>query len=301
MTFTDLLFSLVIYPGLLFLLFFSLLYSGILRKLTARMQSRIGPPIWQPFLDTLKLLGKENIKPEQARLGFTLWPIVALASVLMAGLLTPIAGQTVLTAPWGIIFLLYFLVFSSVAVFLAGLSSANPFTIIGSVRGLVQLISYEFPFIVSLLVPAFFFGTLSPGLINSFQLSGWPLISVFPIAGIAFFASALAKTELPPFHIPEAQQEIVGGCSTEYTGVRLAYLQLANILKLFILISLGIAFYLGGSAGFADFLIKSLLLLIVFTGIRVIFARLRIDQALRFYWVLGLIAVLDLLRAMVMA
>jgi NADH-quinone oxidoreductase subunit H len=301
MNIIDIIFSIIIYPGIIFILFFSLLYSGILRKLAARMQNRIGPPVWQPVFDLIKLLGKENIKPEQAKVGFTMWPIVTVASVLMAGLLTPIAGEAALSTSGGLILLLYFFVFSSVAVLLSGLASANPFGVVGAIRELVQLVSYEFPFIVSLLVPAFFFRTLSPMIVNSGQLATGPLIFLYPLAGIAFFTSALAKCELPPFHIPNAHQEIVSGYSAEYTGVRLAFIELAYIIEMFVLLSLGIAFYLGGSFGFWDFLLKSMLLLILFTTIRVVFARLRIDQALKFYWLLGLLALIDLLRALVFA
>ena len=101
--------NILVYPGLVFIVIFSMLYFGMLRKLAARMQSRIGPPIWQPVLDTLKLFGKESIIPEQAKAGFRLWPVVALAAILVAGTLTPIAGIAGLEVAGGFIVLIYFL------------------------------------------------------------------------------------------------------------------------------------------------------------------------------------------------
>ena len=125
----------------------------------------------------------------------------------------------------------------------------------------------------------------------------------FPLAAIAYFAAVAIKVELPPFHIPEAHQEIVSGYSTEYSGFRLALLELTKSCKLFVLIALGVALFLGGSvtgiAGFTIFIIKSLGVLAVLTVARVIFARLRIEHAIKYGWLFGFIALVDLVRVMV--
>ncbi len=294
--------SIMVYPGLAFLVIFSMLYYGILRKLTARMQNRIGPPIWQPVLDTLKLFGKGSIEPEQAKAGFTLWPVVALASILVAGVMTPIAGVVGIEVAGGLIVLIYFLVFGALAIYMAGFSSSSPFGTVGAMRGVIQMIGYEFPFIVSLVVPAVFLRTLSPLMINAYQLqTGLPWLGmVFPFAALAYFAAVLAKTEMPPFHVPDAHQELVTGYSTEYSGFRLAILELARMIKLFVLVALGIAIFLGGSgtglAGFGIFLIKSIAVLVVLTLMHVLFARIRIDHVVRFCWIIGAIALVDLMR-----
>jgi NADH-quinone oxidoreductase subunit H len=140
---------------------------------------------------------------------------------------------------------------------------------------------------------------LSPFLINTFQIHyGW-LGLTFPFAALAYFIAVLAKVEVPPFHTPGAHQEIVSGYSTEYTGTRLAMLELAHIIKLFVLISLGIALFFGGSADIIVFIVKSLVFLFIITLARVLVARFRIDQVLRFTWFFGFVALIDLIRVMV--
>jgi NADH-quinone oxidoreductase subunit H len=264
--------GILLYPGFVFLVLASMIYYGIFRKLAARMQSRIGPPIWQPLLDFIKLVGKEDLNPEQAKAGFTLWPFIAITSILIAGLLTPIAGVVPLSFTGDIVVLVYFLGFGSLAVYLSGFSSSNPFGIVGSMRGLIQMIGYEFPFIASIVVPVVATGMLSPFLINTFQLHyGW-LGVAYPFAAIAYFIAILAKVEIPPFHSPDAHQEIVAGYSTEYTGTRLAMIDLSHMIKLFVLISLGIALFCGGSANIFIFLAK------------------------KFTWLFGFIALIDLIR-----
>lgn len=291
--------TILVYPGFLFMVLASMIYYGIFRKVAARMQSRVGPPIWQPILDFIKLVGKDDIEPEQAKPGFTLWPFVAVTSVLIAGLLTPIAGVVPLSFTGDIVVLIYFLAFGSLAVYMAGFSSANPFGVVGSMRGLIQMIGYEFPFIVSVLVPVIGAGMLSPFLINTLQVHyGW-FGYTFPFAAAAYFIALLAKVEIPPFHAPGAHQEIVSGYSTEYTGTRLAMIELAHMIKLFVLISLGIALFFGGSGNILIFLIKSLVLLFVITLARTIVARFRIDQILKFTWFFGFVALIDLIRVLI--
>jgi len=290
----DFLFQMFVFPGLLFLLGISLLYMGILRKLTARMQNRIGPPIWQPFLDVLKLFSKENINPENSRPGFTLWPMVALASTLVLALMIPVAGTAPLSTSVDAIVIIYFFALTSLSMFMAGLSSANPFAVTGSVRGLVQIFAYEFPFIVSMIVPLMFAGTLSPAGVSAYQAqAGWMLFS-FPVAAVVFFLAMLAKIELPPFHVPDAHQEIVGGYHVEYSGTRYAFMEVARAVKLFVLISLSIALFFGGTANIFLFIGESLVILFILAMIRTVAARTRINQVLKLYWILGLIALIEL-------
>jgi NADH-quinone oxidoreductase subunit H len=284
------------FPGLVFMIALGFLYSGILRKLAARMQNRIGPPLLQPFWDFLKLLNKEDIIPEQTKPGYTFWPLLSASSVLVAGLMVPVAGFAALGFASNLLIIFYFLAMSSVALNLAGFSSSNPYAIIGSIRKITQSIGYEFPFLVSLAVPALVFGTLDPMIISQSQSSGW-LAPLFPFAFFAFIISILAKTETPPFHVPEAHQEIVSGYLTEYTGSRLALIELAHYVKLYVLISLGVALYMG-TQNILVFLASSLALLFLATVSRTVFARLRIDHVLRFAWAVGLIGLIDLLRVM---
>ncbi len=287
--------SALVYPGLVFIVFMSFLYSGFMRKVAARMQHRIGPPLWQPLLDVIKLMGKEDIRPEQSKMGFTFWPFIAMVSIATAGLLTPIAGSV----PLGnsdVFVLLYFLIFGTLALYLSGFSSSNPFSVVGAVRGVVQMIGYEFPFVVSLIVSILAAGSVFPIEINNFQVyNGWISLS-FPLAALAFFVSLLAKVEIPPFHVPEAHQEIVSGYYTEYTGSRLAMIIMTHMLKLFVLVSIGIVFFFGGSVSLFSFLWKSLAIVFLATLSRVVMARMRIDYVLRFCWIFGFVGLIDLAR-----
>jgi NADH-quinone oxidoreductase subunit H len=286
----------LLYPGMAFLVLMSFLYSGMLRKVAARMQNRIGPPVWQPLLDFLKLLGKEDIIPEQAKPGFTLWAFVAPASVIVAGLMVPIAGSLALPFQSNLLIIFYFLAMSSVSLYLCGFASANPFSLVGSARKITQAVGYEFPFLISLLVPALAAGSLNPLTISSYQAGGTWIAGLYPLAFIGFFVALLAKTETPPFHVPGAHQEIVAGYYTEYTGTRLAFIELAHYLKLFVLISLGVALYMGGSPDIFIFILKSLALLFLVIVSRVVFARMRIDHVLKVAWLFGAVALIDLVR-----
>ncbi|MEA3230025.1 MAG: complex I subunit 1 family protein [archaeon] len=285
------LFEILVYPGIIFLVATAILYSGIMRKLAARMQNRIGPPIYQVFYDIIKLTGKDNIRPVQAKPGYTLFPALALASVLAAGVLIPIYSKTISFAG-DYIAIIYFLLFSSAAIFMAGYVSANNFAVIGAIRGIVLIFAYELPFIIAMLVPMIAFGLQS---MHSFD--SW-LIAYYPFAAVSMFISILAKVELPPFHIANAHQEIVSGHSVEFTGKRLLLIELTTIVKTFVLILIMISLYMGGAQNIIVLIAKSLALLFILTIVRVLFARLRIDQALKFYWLFAIIAAIDLMRVL---
>ncbi|NOQ55891.1 MAG: hypothetical protein GQ477_03750 [Nanohaloarchaea archaeon] len=285
------LFELLVYPGIIFIILTAVLYSGIMRKIAARMQNRIGPPIYQVFYDIIKLTGKENIRPKQAKPGFTLFPAIALASALIAGILIPVYAP-IISFTGDYIAIIYFLLFSSVAVFMSGYASSNNLAVTGAIRGIVLIFAYELSFIISIIVPILAFSLTS---IQSFDT--W-LIAYYPLAALSMFIAMLAKVEIPPFHIPNAHQELVGGYSVEFTGRRLALIELTTIVKTFVLILLMVTLYLGGAQNIFILTIKSLAVLFALTLSRVLFARLRIEQALRFYWIFALIAAIDLIRVL---
>jgi NADH-quinone oxidoreductase subunit H len=281
-------FFMLVFPGLLSAGFFGLLYEGIVRKLAARMQSRVGPPVWQPFLDWIKLMSKENITPRNG-VGFvmTLCPVMAFAAALSVVVFIPVAGFSPALFSGNVLVVIYLLALYTLCFAVAGWASGSPLGSVGSIREITLLFSYEFPFIVSLLTIGFMTGfTVSPFL-------AWH----FPLALLAFMASVMASLSLPPFHVPDAEQEIVGGPLAEYSGPRLGMFSLAHAVKFWVLISLGAVMFLGGGP-IEWFLIKSLALVFVVTATRVAFARLRIDQAFRLFWlVIGPLALIDLIRA----
>jgi NADH-quinone oxidoreductase subunit H len=149
------------------------------------------------------------------------------------------------------------------------------------------MISYELPFIISL---------LTVGFITGFVVSPF-LAWEFPFAFAAFLLSVMGILSISPFHVPDAEQEIVGGLFAEYSGPRLGMFLLAKDVMLWSLVSIGAILFLGGGP-FEWFLAKSLALLLAVIAIRVALARLRIDQVFRLFWlVIGPLAMIDLIRA----
>jgi NADH-quinone oxidoreductase subunit H len=281
-------FYLLVFPGLLAAGFFGLLYEGILRKLSARMQNRVGPPVWQPFFDWIKLMSKENITPRNG-VGFvmTLCPVMAFAAVLSALVFIPVAGFSLAGFQGNLLMVIYLLVFYTLSLALAGWASGSAYGSVGSIREITQMFGYEFPFIVSL---------LTIGFMTGFQVAPF-LAWNFPFALLAFLVSAMVALSLPPFHVPDAEQEIVGGPLAEYSGPRLGMFSLAKAIKFWVLVSLGAVMFLGGGS-LEWFLIKSLFLVIAIGVTKTVFARLRIDQSFRFFWlVIGPLAMIDLVRA----
>jgi len=285
-----LIFQLLVFPGFAAAFFAGFLYMGLSRKIAAHMQHRIGPPVRQPFYDFIKLMSKENITTK-GTIGVlaTLCPVVSFASMMTVLMFIPIAGFQLISFPGSVFVVIYFLIMSSAFFAIAGFAAGNPFATVGSIREITQLFSYEFPFIVSL---------ITIGLLTGFQIVPYSAIG-FPFALFAFFMGVLGKLMLPPFHIPEAEQEIVAGPLTEYSGPRLALFELARAAGYWTLVSLGAVFFLGAS-DIITFIVYSAVMLLALIIFRTVFARIRIDQAFRLYWfVVAPLALIDLIRVMV--
>jgi len=295
----------LLFPGALFILSISLFYEWIDRKLYARLQNRVGPHlagpfgILQPVADLIKLLSKEDIVPEAAdRLLFTATPLLAPALILLGCMFLPISGPSGLISFEGdLIAVVALLSMYTIVVYLSGEGSNNRFASIGATRAALQLIGYEIPLTLSLLSAALAAGSLSiSGIVEAQAERGLWLIAGPQLIGFAIFVIASqAEMERTPFDIPEAEQEIVAGWEVEYTGWRLALFRLSKDLELFLLSGLGAAVFLGGPVGPAPpglepvlhtiyFTVKSMIVLLIFTIVRAIFARLRIDQMISFSW-----------------
>jgi len=297
-----------VFPGLLFAGALGLLFMGIDRKVTAHMQHRIGPPIWQEFLDFGKLLGKEDITPAAAQgVVFTLAPLIALGAAVTVILLLPInSAQPALTSVADLIVIIYLLNIPAICIMLGGYSSACPFGAIGASRYVVQLFSYELIFIVTALTAAVKVGSLSLGGIVTYQVqNGW-LAFKAPLAAAAMIVAAQGKLLRVPFDIPEAESEIVHGPFTEYSGPKLGLMRLAYGIELFAVAGLITALFFGGPVahtiagvqipGVVSFLIKTFAIVLLTTNIRNIAARLRIDQAMKFFWtIIALLAIVNLI------
>jgi len=179
---------------------------------------------------------------------------------------------------------------------LAGANTSDRFSIIGAVRALTQLFSYEAPFLLALLGPAVAAGSWRIAQINLYAQGRLWMIATQPLGFIVALIGLMGKLELPPFDAPEAETEIVSGALTEYSGRGLAFFRLGRDIELFVGLTLISAFYLGGLANPLQFLVKTLALLFVTAGLQSLFARLRIDQTVGLWWRIGaLLALVQLL------
>lgn len=291
-------------------LFLSLLFNGIERKIVARMQSRIGPPLLQPFIDIKKLFMKENIVPDTA-VGwlFNLMPAVALCSSLLLFLYVPFGGAPALLGAYGdIILVLYLLAIPPLALAIGAFASGSSFAGIGAQRELVLLISYEFVLSVIVFSFAWLFSVCCPQA-NAFSLAtasenvAWRAVGLIGVVGIALLLiSALAvmpaKAGKIPADLAEAKTEIADGALVEYSGTNLALLYITQasrtlgfatlIVALFfpwnLSAILAIPDWLAWIFDFMFFVLKAFLVMFfsVFF-ISAVASRFKVDQAARFY------------------
>ncbi|MEN3037436.1 MAG: complex I subunit 1 family protein [Candidatus Methanosuratincola petrocarbonis] len=292
----------VVFPGFLFLIAISFLYEWLDRKIYAWMQFRAGPVlagpvgILQPLADFLKLMGKEDITPAYAdRRIFGAVPIMMVALILTFWAVVPVTGPAGLVSFRGdVVFAVVSMTFFCMLVFLGGFSSADRFSLLGAERAVLQLLGFEIPLMLSLTGVCIHTGGLSLSEIVSWQAeNGWSLLGPQAIGFIIFLIAAQAELERIPFDIPEAEQEIVAGWLTEYSGRKLALIRLAKDMELVFVSGLAVALFLGGPVGPspaglewlvypAYFLIKLALVVAILAFIRGLFARARIDQMVSF-------------------
>ncbi|MEN6311710.1 MAG: complex I subunit 1 family protein [Acidobacteriota bacterium] len=304
---------LLVYPGILFLFFYSTFCEWFDRKVYARLQNRMGPThtgrhgLLQPIADFVKLMAKEDVVPEAAdkRL-FSLLPVFGLAVVSTAGLLLPVwnfdlATPGLTSFSGDIIVLLYLLSLPTLILFLAAWSSTNLFSTIGGSRVLTMLFGYEVPLFLSVLSPAILADSWRLAEIAAFYQRKPLLILPNLLGFVIAVISVQAKLERTPFDIPHAETEIVGGTFTEYSGKKLALFRLMMDIELVVASGLLAAVFLGGFpggalVGFAHFVVKTLFVVFLLALIRALTSRIRIDQVLHLAWrYLAPLSVLQLL------
>jgi NADH-quinone oxidoreductase subunit H len=286
------------------------------RKGIGRIQNRYGPnrvgiPLTKIRLcgfgqfisDGLKSLTKEDIVPRTAdKVVHFLAPVVLLIPVLLAYAVLPIGrNMTAVDLDAGVLF--FFAVGGAVelSVFMAGWSSHNKYSLLGAMRAIAQMISYEIPLILSAVTVIMIVGSLKLADIVAVQnqythgLAHWFVFTPWGLAGfILFFIASLAESNRSPFDLPEAESEIIAGYFTEYSGFKFALFFLGEYLGMFAVIGLGITLFLGGwTAPFSFltwvpsylwFFAKLMALVFVFIWIRGTLPRLRMDQLMNFAW-----------------
>jgi NADH-quinone oxidoreductase subunit H len=287
------LFYFLIIPGFLFTAVVGLLSTWVDRKVTARVQWRKGPPWFQPFADVLKLLGKETIVPEGgSKITFLLAPLMGLAAVtLVSTMLWLFAIYPLVGFIGDLIVVIYLLTIPSLAIIIGGSASRNPLSALGASREMKLILAYEFPFILAVFTVVAKVGSIVFGNIIGYQAAQGMMI-LSPSGAIAFLVSLLvmqAKLAFIPFDIPDAEQEIMGGPMLEYSGVPLGVFKITKAMLLFTLPVFLITLYLGGmdissGMGILWFVIKYVIILTLIILIKNTNPRIRIDQAVRFFW-----------------
>jgi len=270
-----------------------LVTSWLDRKVTARVQARIGPPWYQPVADILKLLGKETLVPEGAgRAVFLTAPIMGIAGMTLAAALL---GRAIISPEAGfigdVVVLVYLLIIPALAMILGASAAGNPFSSVGASREMKLILGYELPYliVVVMVIMKAGFDFRMGAIIASQVQNGWNLWSVSGILGfIVLLMSAQAKLGLVPFDIPEADQELMGGVITEYSGSPLALIRITKTLLMAVMPLFIVVLLMGGirmtATGIVWGLLKYLAVVVLIVLVRNTNPRVRIDQALRFFW-----------------
>ena len=277
------------------------LLDGVLRKVRARIHSRIGPPIMQTYYDIAKLMVKEDQSGANGFI-FNAAPVVCLGSILAAALFVPMSGVVPLGFSGDMIVLIYILTLAPVCLCLGGMASGSPYAYIGSNREIMLLMVIEPVLAIALITTAIKAQSLVLATCIDRYASGVPEISLI-IGAIAFFLILQPESSKVPFDLAEAEQEIMEGPLIEYSGRKLALMKWSLYSKQIVLIALLVgAFFPWPRTGFL--LLDVLVTLIkIFVGavlvevIAQVFARLKINQAIRYFAIVIAVALTGLILA----
>jgi NADH-quinone oxidoreductase subunit H len=272
------------------------------RKLIGRIQNRIGPNrvgifgLLQPIADGIKMLTKEDIVPEGAdKVVHLLAPIGVVIPALLVFSVIPF-GRNMVAVDLNVGFLFFIAVSATttIAIFMGSWASRNKFSLLGGMRAVAQLVSYEVPMVLSVAPIILAVGSLSTVDIVEAQ-GGWNGFKWFVftpwgfVAFVTFYLSGVAECNRTPFDIPEAESEIVAGFHTEYSGMKFALWYMAEFMSVFTVSGLTATLFLGGYQGpwlpsWAWFFIKTYALVFVMVWFRGTLPRLRVDQLMGLAW-----------------
>ncbi|HZC04080.1 MAG TPA: NADH-quinone oxidoreductase subunit NuoH [Ktedonobacterales bacterium] len=286
------------------------------RRVIARFQRRVGPNragplgVFQPIADALKMAFKEEILPTKAsRLVFLIAPAISVIVALTAFAVVPLGGPTT----WGTssiarawapyvadlnVGVLYIFAIASLAVYgivLAGWSSGNHYSLLGALRSAAQMVSYEVSISLAIVGVLMFAGTLSMvGIVEAQAHQGIWFILAQPLGFLLYGIAAVAEVNRAPFDLPEAEQELVAGYLTEFSGLRWSLFQMAEYINMITASSVVVTLFFGGwTLGALDgvfglpflwYFIKVAVFLFIFIWLRATLPRIRYDQLMRFGW-----------------
>ena len=299
MGFGQILFHIFVFPGLLFLLAWTFFAFYFFRKALAYIHRRVGPHYngpggsLQTVYDIFKLLEKESITPRTADTYLfniipILTPVIASLPIILIPW-TPLinGGRGILDTTYGLLGVVVLIGVEPFLLFLTGFGSDNKYSFLGGMRVLVQMLSMEAAFFLSALSPALLFGTMN---LYDIQMGANLSTVLVLIPGAILFAiSLLGILQQPPFNIPEAEQEIVYGFYTEYSGTNYVLLKFAEFVEFLVVSAVAVVLFFGGYRGiffdsFFCLFLKIAILLFIILVIRAANPRLRVDQMLKFSW-----------------
>jgi NADH-quinone oxidoreductase subunit H len=277
------------------------------RRVLGFMQDRLGPNRTGPqgslqsVADAIKMMGKEDFRPLLAdRYLFTLGPIMVMIGAIAIQLVLPYTKGLVATSlNVGVIFIVAITGFTTLAILLGGWASYNKYSLVGALRGAAQMISYEIPMILGLLVVAMIVGSLRLTDVVEAQ-AGYQWIAFYaPFTFLLFYIASIAELNRGPFDLPESESELVSGYGTEYSGMRFGMFFLNEYAGLTIMSMIAVTLFFGGWHGpFEDairfwgvswlpivwFLMKTYALVFLLVWVRLSLPRLQVDQLMAFAW-----------------
>jgi len=272
------------------------------RKIAGHIQQRFGPMRngwhgwYQTIMDGLKLLQKEDVIIATRDKPVFFWaPVICFVAAFLAYVVMPF-GKDLIVADLniGILYILAVTTFTVISLLMAGWASHNKYALLGGMRSAAQVVSYEVPMVVSILVIVLFVGSLSMQDIVTAQsgnIFNWFIFRVpfGPIAFATYIIAATAEANRTPFDIPEAEQELVAGFNIEYSGMKFAMFFLAEFINLFTVSAIAVTLFFGGWNGailpsWLWFLLKTCGVVLLLMLFRWTYPRLRVDQLMRFSW-----------------
>ena len=274
------------------------------RKVAGHIQQRFGPMRngwhgwYQTLVDGLKLLQKEDILViTRDKMVFFWAPIMCFVAAFAAYIVMPFGdGLIVADLNIGILYVIAITTFTIISLLMAGWGSNNKYALLGGMRSAAQVVSYEVPMVVSILIVVLSAESLSMVKIVEAQ-AGWiwnwnifkmPVVGL--VAFITYIIAAVAEANRTPFDLPEAEQELVAGFNIEYSGMKFAMFFLAEFINLFTVSAIAVTLFLGGWQGFGFipsfvwFFLKTFAVIFLLMLFRWTYPRLRVDQLMEFAW-----------------
>lgn len=280
---------------IVFILLFVMGFIYIERRGMARMQSRLGPNragpfgLFQPVADAIKVLLKEDIIPDNAdKIVHWLAPIIAFFPVMLIFAVVPFGdGAMLADLNIGILYVVAVSSVSTVGVFMAGWGSSNKYSLLGAMRNVAAVVSYEIPLVLAIVGVVLVTGSLSMNQIVLAQ--NIPFILVQPLGFLIMFMAACAEINRSPFDLMEADSEIVAGFHTEYSGMKFAMFYLVEYAEALAMSAIITTLYLSGWKGpilppWLWFIVKVIIVFFLMVWVRTTMPRVRIDQLMALAW-----------------